>query len=268
MKRFLFLSLLLLTACTVPAQPTPNTQATVDAAVLATQAAQPTATLLPSPTPTAQPTATPVPPTATPYPTDTPSPTSTSTPTSTPLPTSTTAPTATPKPTQAPTKAAQVEPTRAAPQNTPAPAAPTATVKPPPAGTGKGITPIIEKVGYQRWGRPLVMTNPDEGNCNRNDDSHPMLNLQVSLAFVNNTGQTWTAQMRRIGFTKTDGEPAFWCYYGFVNWLDYPETKPGETFQYTFNVYVEPTERVGSAVFLVEGVDIVRVPIPQDLPVP
>jgi len=262
MKRFVFLTLLLVAACTAPAQATPDTQATVDAAVKATQAAQPTATTIAPPTNTVQPTDTAVPPSATPYPTYTPYPTPT------PVPTNTPAPTATAKPTLAPTNTPKPVPTKAAVLNTPAPAAPTATAKPPTAGTNKGIAPIIQKVGYQRWGRPLLMTNPNEGNCNNNDDSHPMLNMQVSLAFVNNTNQTWTAKMRYIGFAKTDGSPAFWCYYGFIGWYDYPETKPGETFQYTFNVYVEPNVRVGQAIFFVEGVGQARVNIPQDLPMP
>ncbi len=75
---FLVLSSLLLAACA--GTPTPDLEATVQAALAATQTAQPTDT--PTPTPTPRPTNTLVP-TWTPTPTNTPTPTDTSTPTAT-----------------------------------------------------------------------------------------------------------------------------------------------------------------------------------------
>jgi beta-xylosidase len=102
MKRLVILILLatlLLPAC--GGAPTPDTDATVQAAIAATQAAQPTDTPVPEPTatptaeepsPTPEPTATPVPE----EPSPTPEPTSTPEPTATPEPTTTAQPTATP----------------------------------------------------------------------------------------------------------------------------------------------------------------------------
>ncbi len=93
------LTCMVLAACS--ATPTPDLEATVQAAVAATQAAQPTNTFTPEPTdtPTPEPTdtSTPTPTdTPTPVPTDTPVPTSTAKPTDTPEPTATSAPTAPP----------------------------------------------------------------------------------------------------------------------------------------------------------------------------
>lgn len=115
------LVILILTAC-ASSTPTPNVEATVQAAVKATETSKPTSTPVP-------PTATPVPPTNTPVPTDTPvpptaTPTATSTPTDTATPTETAVPpTKTPTPTKVPTKT----PTPAPPTATPTPAPPTAT---------------------------------------------------------------------------------------------------------------------------------------------
>ena len=91
----LLLSILLLTAC--GGAPTPNVEATVQAALAATQTAQPTNTPVP--------TNTPIPPTATPTPTLTPTPvppTATPTKTSTPKPTPTPTFTPVPQPTLPP----------------------------------------------------------------------------------------------------------------------------------------------------------------------
>ncbi len=117
---------LALTAC---GGPTPDLAATQQAALLATQAAQPTSTPLP-PTNTPPPpintplpsTNTPLPPTNTPQPTPTPlPPTATSAPTNTPPPTETPATTPTPVPPTA-TPASTKAPTPAPPTKTPAPA--------------------------------------------------------------------------------------------------------------------------------------------------
>lgn len=90
---------LLLAAC--GGTPTPNIEATVQAAIAATQSAQPTETPTPKPTDTPLPTDTPTPkPTDTPVPTETPTPKPTDTPEPTDTPTS--EPTHTPVPTDTP----------------------------------------------------------------------------------------------------------------------------------------------------------------------
>jgi hypothetical protein len=117
MKRLLIVLLLAITlasACSMG--PPPDTEATMQAAVAATQAALPTDTPIPAPTDTPTPTATPQP-SHTPPPTDTPTPTATPSPEPTATPTNTRAPTETPTSTPAPTPAPQ-------PTATPQPAAP------------------------------------------------------------------------------------------------------------------------------------------------
>jgi hypothetical protein len=102
------LTILLLAGCGGPAAttvleaPTPDIEATVRAAIAATQAAQPTDTPTPKPTKTPSPTDTPKP-TNTAIPTDTPKPTNTPIPTDTPKPTNIPIPTDTPKPIDTPT---------------------------------------------------------------------------------------------------------------------------------------------------------------------
>ncbi len=110
------LSCMVLAACT--ASPTPELEATVQAAVAATQAAQPTNTLTPEPTDTLTPEPSDTP---TPEPTDTPVPTRTARPTETPMPTDTPEPTATQKPTDTPTLTAAPTPSyTVTPEPTPA----------------------------------------------------------------------------------------------------------------------------------------------------
>jgi hypothetical protein len=122
------LSSLLLTAC--GGTPTPNLEATVQAAVIATHAAQPTATPAPRPT-------------ETPAPTDTPKPTATRTPTSTATPTPTATATSTPTSTPTPT-----------PTSTPTPV-PSLSGRVTNAATGRGIAGATVDVGlakpYPNW---------------------------------------------------------------------------------------------------------------------
>jgi tetratricopeptide (TPR) repeat protein len=107
----LLLLYLALTAC---AAPTPDTAATQQAALLATQAAQPSSTPVPPTATLAPPTATSVPPTATPKPSDTPvPPTATRTPIKTPVP---------PTPTRSPSPTPASTPTPTLPPPTPTPA--------------------------------------------------------------------------------------------------------------------------------------------------
>jgi hypothetical protein len=226
----------------------------------------------PTPAVTALPTYTPYPtntpqPTYTPYPTNTPDPTATSTPL--PSPTKTPEPTltSTPKPTLAATNTPAVKPS-SAPTQAAHVAAATSTSQPTTSGINPGITPVIQKVGYERWGRPLYLDNPKETNCGRTDDSRPVLQLQVSLAFVNNTKQVWKTNTRSLQFFKTNGQVATWCYYDFQWGKDYPPTNPGESYQYTYDVFVEVNERVGYAIFSVEGVGWTRVDIPSNVPTP
>jgi hypothetical protein len=245
--------LILLASCAGPVQPTAvpasNLQATIDAAVKATQAAQPTNT--PAATNTVQPTNTLPPPTNTPSPTYTPYSTATPVPTETPQPTVTSAPTSAAMPTVQAT-ATMITPTSQA-----------ATTD-----MNSGITPLIQKVGYARWGRPKAMDDSKYTSCGETDNARPLYNMQISLAWINNTNQVWKTGTRQVDFYKTDGQPAFTCYYNFLGDKSYPDTNPGESYQFTYNVYVELNERVGYATISIEGVGTARVDMPANVPMP
>jgi tetratricopeptide (TPR) repeat protein len=141
-------ALLLCMALTACAAPTPDTAATQQAALLATQAAQPSSTPVPPTATPAPPTATSVPPTATPKPSDTPvPPTATRTPTQTPVPPT---PTRTPTPTPAPPTAT---PTSASPATpTPPPPTPTLAVSPAEARVAQGF----EYFDQEAWDKAIV----------------------------------------------------------------------------------------------------------------
>jgi hypothetical protein len=50
-----------------------------------------------------------------------------------------------------------------------------------------GFEVEIQKAGYERWGRPAAMDNPNHPNCQDEDNVRPILKLGISLA-VKNTG--------------------------------------------------------------------------------
>jgi hypothetical protein len=155
MKQFLILLPLMslfLTACS--GTPTPDVEATVQTAIMATQAAQPTETPIPKPTDT--PTSPPEP-TDTPMPTKTPipAPTDTLTPINTPIPTATLVPTDTPVP----------------PTVTPIPPTPTSVSVQPTATSVPGSPYADVLVTFQQgpnafgdnWGDPIAVLGTPNG---------------------------------------------------------------------------------------------------------
>ncbi len=117
----LLLGALLLAAC-AESTPTPDVEATAQAALEATQAAQPTDTPTPAPTKTSTPTNTPIPPTNTPTSTNTPVP-----------------PTNTPAPTKTPTLTPTPAPPTATSTPAPPPPTPTPAISPAEAHLEQGI---------------------------------------------------------------------------------------------------------------------------------
>ena len=259
MKHILPALLLLLTACSPAIQSTETSIPATQTAALATPTQAPTASNTPIP-PTDTPTVT-----VTSTPTDTPTPTATETP----LPTDTPEPSATPRPTRTPAPTVAVQSTAtSAPTQAATVAQPTTTLTPQAALPKANITLVIQKIGYDNWGRPKSMDDPNATSCGPFDDSHRMLRLLISLAATNNTGQDWPEDAERIGFFKTDGSLAHWCYYDFLNGGKYPVVHQGDTFQITFVAFVERNERVKSVVFLVEDIGYAEEQIPADLPIP
>lgn len=129
-----------------------------------------------------------------------------------------------------------------------------------------GFRVEIQKAGYERWGRPEVMDNPQFSGTCTGDDKRPVLKLGISLA-IHNTGRTdWPAGSQDIQFYKPDGTPAAWCWYDYMG-VNMP-TKAGNAWVASYTVFVEQGERVGYGVFRVRGVGDVRFEVPQNLPMP
>jgi hypothetical protein len=147
-------------------------------------------------------------------------------------------------------------------------ASPLATVTPKPSADDEGFRVEILKAGYENWGRPKAMDDPNLDNCDLTDDMRPMLKLGISLAIHNTGARPWPTGTRSIDFFKTDGSPAFSCYYDYLKDQPFPETPPNGAYMMSYLIFVERNERVGSGVFKVKGIGEVRFDIPQNLPLP
>jgi len=136
------------------------------------------------------------------------------------------------------------------------------------ADTVPGFRVEIQKAGYEQWGRPEVMDNPNfQGWC-RGDDRRPVLKLGISLGIYNTGRVPWPTGTRSMQFFKTDGTPAAWCWYDYMDDKAWPPTDPGNAWIASYTVFVEKGERVGYGIFKVQGVGEVRFDIPQNLQMP
>lgn len=137
-----------------------------------------------------------------------------------------------------------------------------------PVNTTPGFRVEIPKVGYEQWGRPEVMDNPNfQGAC-RGDNRRPVLKLGISLVIYNTGSAPWPTGSRSMDFFKTDGKPAAWCWYDYLDDKDYPPTTTGNAWIASYTVFVEKSERVGYGIFKVDNIGEVRIDIPQNLPMP
>lgn len=131
-----------------------------------------------------------------------------------------------------------------------------------------GFEVEIQKAGYERWGRPAAMDNPNHPNCQDEDNVRPILKLGISLAVKNTGTVTWPTGTRTMRFYTTGGREAFWCYYNFIEDKPYPETAPGGAYIMSYLVFVERDERVGYGEFEVQDIGKFRFDIPQNIPLP
>lgn len=137
-----------------------------------------------------------------------------------------------------------------------------------PASATPGFRVEIQKVGYEQWGRPEVMDNPNFHGWCRGDDSRPVLKLGISLVIYNTSPTPWPTNTRNVKFYKTDGTPAAWCWYDYMDDKAYPPTTTGNAWVASYTVFVEKSERVGYGIFKVQNIGDVRFDIPQNLPMP
>ena len=239
------LSCLVLAACS--ASPTPDLEATVQAAVAATQTAQPTNTFTPEPTNT-----------PTPEPTDTP----TAVPTDTPVPTSTAKPTDTPTPTAVPTSTYTVTPE---PTSTPSPtptATNTFTPTPMPATPSRTPTPtpapelVVEfrNLHYEcQYGRILHAYSLDQ-------DVSGYRSFQADLFIENLSQSPVTPPWRPARWIVTNGVDEheitqYWVWVSRNGYHEQPVIEPGGVAGWTFLAYpLQEGEWVKAAEFEWNGV--------------
>jgi hypothetical protein len=107
-----------------------------------------------------------------------------------------------------------------------------------PKVTGK-IGIVIQSSGYENWGRPAGMDNPNAG-CSSFDDSRPVRKFNASLGITNNTARPMSNWYARV--FKANGKEAYVCYYGYEN--GFPTIAPGQTVNMTFAAFVEGGESV------------------------
>jgi hypothetical protein len=112
------------------------------------------------------------------------------------------------------------------------------------------------------------MDDPRSTTCGPFDDSRPMLRLLISIAATNETSQEWPVNSEQVGFIKTDGTPAHWCFYDYMDGGNYPVIHPGETYQITLSAFVQPNERIDAIIFGIKDMGYTSAKIPTNLPTP
>lgn len=118
----------------------------------------------------------------------------------------------------------------------PAPAPrPTAT---PRVTTTNAINVSLLNTGYEKWGRPVGMDNPQAG-CSSFDDSRPVTKYNISLQVKNNSKQDMTDWYAAV--FKANGKEAFVCYYIQDGGL--PNVPAGGMVNVTFAAFMEPGEK-------------------------
>jgi hypothetical protein len=137
-----------------------------------------------------------------------------------------------------------------------------------PVNTAPGFRVEIHKVGYEQWGRPEIMDNPNFRGLCRGDNKRPVLKLGISVVIHNTGSATWPTGARSMKFFKADGMPAIWCWYDYLDDKDYPPIAPGNAWVLSYAVFVEKNERVSYGIFKVDNVGEVRFDIPQNLQMP
>jgi hypothetical protein len=110
------------------------------------------------------------------------------------------------------------------------------------------ITLTFDRIGYEWWGRPYFIDDPNRKNCDA-DDSKRNLMMSIGVSVKNNGYYGMMPDTWHFVFTRNTGQPAAWCFYRIKGTNSEPNITiyPGETVSFAVQVFMEPSERIRSA---------------------
>ncbi len=110
------------------------------------------------------------------------------------------------------------------------------------------ITFSFDRQGYEWWGKPYFIDDPNRKNCD-GDDSKRNLMLSAGVTVTNHSNLAMTPDSWEFVFTRNTGQPAVWCFYRPKGQNSEPNITvwPGESVSIAVQVFMEPTERIRSA---------------------
>ncbi|MCW1969593.1 MAG: hypothetical protein KIH69_015895 [Anaerolineae bacterium] len=111
-----------------------------------------------------------------------------------------------------------------------------------PAASGS-MQIMLQKQGYEQWGRPIGMAT-GSGGCSKFNDGAPVRKFNISMRITNNTNQVLLPYALLPKATKGDGSPAFSCFYGHIGVVT--DLAPGQSVDVTYAVFIEQSEFVKS----------------------
>lgn len=132
-------------------------------------------------------------------------------------------------------------------------AAPPATAPQPTAVSAASGSYLITKQssGYEQWGRPAGMSNPNAG-CGGFNNAQPVRKFNISVRVTNNTSATVQPLAIKPIAIKGDGSKAYVCFYGHSGVVN--ALAPGQSIDITYAAFVELNEYVSSFYVENEGV--------------
>lgn len=113
------------------------------------------------------------------------------------------------------------------------------------------ITLSFDRLGYEWWGKPYFIEDPNRKNCDT-DDSKRNLMLSVGVTVTNRSNLAMTPDSWEFVFARNTGQPAVWCFYRPKGQNSEPNITvwPGESVSIPIQVFMEPTERIRSVYVL------------------
>ncbi len=131
------------------------------------------------------------------------------------------------------------------------------------------IKVMFDRAGYDYWGRPSYMLNPN-GSCGDSDDKHRVLRLEIALVITNKSPTQTMTEKSWIGqFYKPDGSEAATCHWLYRDLRERPTIPPGQSAPVTYMAFVELGERVAYG-YIIDNVlgKSNKIEVPANLPLP